>query len=91
MTPGEVARIHNLSGYTPQTWNEARSQLLGMQVLVGDLLGTLHPDMTAYGRFLWGYSRILTHLEFEIDHAHGRRIGPSLMTFHVQLVWATGW
>jgi hypothetical protein len=34
VAPGEVARLRNLSGYTPQTWNEASSQLLGMQALM---------------------------------------------------------
>jgi hypothetical protein len=87
VAPGEVARLRNLSGYTPNTWNEARSQLLGIQALMGDLLGNIHPAMTAYGSFLRRYSRMLTRLEFEIDHAHGRRLGPSLMTFHVQLAW----
>jgi hypothetical protein len=87
VSPGEVARLRNLSGYTPQTWNEARSQLLGMQALMGALLGNGHPAVTAYGRFLRRYSRMLTRLEFEIDHAHGRRLGPSLMTFHIQLAW----
>jgi hypothetical protein len=87
VAPGEVARIHNLSGYTPQTWNEARSQLLGMQALMGALLGNGHPAVTAYGRFLRRYIRMLTRLELEIDHAHGRCLGPSLMTFHVQLAW----
>jgi hypothetical protein len=38
MSPGEVARLHNISGYIPQTWNEALSQLLGMQALVGNFL-----------------------------------------------------
>jgi hypothetical protein len=87
VAPGEVAHLHNLSGYTSQTWNEARSQLLGMQALMGSLLGNGHPAVTDYGRFLQRYSRMLTRLEFEIDHAHGRRLGPSLMTFHVQLAW----
>jgi hypothetical protein len=84
---GGVARLRNLSGYTPQTWNEARSQLLGMQALMGALLGNGHPAVTDYGRFLRRYSRMLTRLEFEIDHARGRRLGPSLMTFHIQLAW----
>jgi hypothetical protein len=54
---------------------------------MGTLLGNGHPVVTAYGRFLRRYIRMLTRLEFEIDHAHGRRLGPSLMTFHVQLAW----
>jgi hypothetical protein len=87
VAPGEVGRLRNLSGYTPKTWNEARSQLLGLQALMGDILGNGHPAVTDYGRFLRRYSRLMTHFEFEIDHAHGRRLGPSLMTFHVQLAW----
>jgi hypothetical protein len=87
VAPGEVARLHNLSGYTPQTWNEARSQLSGMQALMGALLGNRHPAVAAYGRFLRRYSRMLSRLEFEIDHAHGSRLGPSIMAFHVQLAW----
>jgi hypothetical protein len=87
VAPGEVARLRNLSGHTPQTWNEALSQLLGMQALMGAILGHLHPVVTAYGQFLRRYRRMLTRLEFEIDHAHGRRLGPAIMTFHVQLAW----
>jgi hypothetical protein len=30
LAPGKVVRLRNLSGYIPQTWNEALSQLLGM-------------------------------------------------------------
>jgi hypothetical protein len=52
VAPGEVARLRNLSGYIPQTWNEALYQLLGIQALMGALLGHLHPAVTAYGRFL---------------------------------------
>jgi hypothetical protein len=87
VAPGEVSRLRNLSGYIPQTWNEARSQLLGMHALMGALLGPAHPVVGTYGRFLKEYSRMLTRLEFEIDHVHGRRLGPSIMTFHVQLAW----
>jgi hypothetical protein len=42
VAPGEVVQLRNLSGYTPQTWNEANSQLLGMQALIGDFLSTTH-------------------------------------------------
>jgi hypothetical protein len=87
VAPGEVARLRNISGYIPQTWNEALSQLLGMQALMGAILGHLNPVVTAYGQFLRRYRRMLTRLEFEIDHAHGRRLGPAIMTFHVQLAW----
>jgi hypothetical protein len=43
VAPGEVSRLRNLNGYTPQTWNEAMSQLLGVHALVGALLGLLTP------------------------------------------------
>jgi hypothetical protein len=87
MAPGEVAHLYNLSGYTHQMWNEARSQLLGMKAPMGALLGTLHPDVTVYGHFLRRYNRMLIRLEFEINPAHGRRLGPSLVAFRVQLAW----
>jgi hypothetical protein len=87
VAPGEVSRLRNLSGYTPQSWNEARSQLLEMQTLRGALLGPAHPVVGAYSRFLWRYSRMLARLEFEIDHVHGWRLGPSIMMFYVQLAW----
>jgi hypothetical protein len=29
----------------------------------------------------------MTRLKFEIDHVHGRPLGPSIMTLHVQLAW----
>jgi hypothetical protein len=69
----------------PQTWNEARSQLLGMHALMGALLDPVHPMVDTYGRFLRKYSRMLTWIELEIDHVHGCRLGPSIMMFHVQL------
>jgi hypothetical protein len=87
VAPGEVSRLRNISGYTPQTWNKARWQLLGMHVLMGALLGPDHPVVGTYGSFLRKYSRMLTRLEFTIKHVHGRRLGPSVMMFHVQLVW----
>jgi hypothetical protein len=52
VAPGEVARLRNLRGHIPQTWNEALSQLLGMQALMGAILGHLHPVVTAYVQFL---------------------------------------
>jgi hypothetical protein len=30
---------------------------------------------------------MITHLESEVDQVHGWRLGPALVTFHVQLVW----
>jgi hypothetical protein len=58
-----------------------------MHALMGALVGPVHPVVGTYGRFLRKYSRMLTRLEFEIDHVHGRRLGPSIMTLHVQLAW----
>jgi hypothetical protein len=87
VTPGEMTCIRNLTGYIPQTWNEAISQLLDMQALMGTLLGYSYPVAIAYGRFLQMYSRIIIWLEFEIHHWHGWRLGPYLVTFHVQLAW----
>jgi hypothetical protein len=54
---------------------------------MGDLLDPAHPMVVAYGRFLLRYIRMITRLCFEIDHAHGRCMGPFIMTFHVQLAW----
>jgi hypothetical protein len=80
-------RTHLIWEGIRQTWNEALSQLLGMQALTGAILGHLHPVVMVYGRFLRRYRRMLTRLEFEIDHAHGRRLGPAITTFHVKLAW----
>jgi hypothetical protein len=66
---------------------EARTQLHITQALMGALLGVEHPMVMFYGRFLHQYYRLITHILSEIDQVHGRRLGPSLMTFHVQLVW----
>jgi hypothetical protein len=58
-----------------------------MQALMGALLGHAHPAVVVYYRFLRRYSRMLTRLEFEIDHAHGWYLGTSIVTFHIQLAW----
>jgi hypothetical protein len=58
-----------------------------MQAIITALLWYSHPAAIAYGRFFRRYSQMLTRLEFEIHHAHGRRLGPSLVTLHVQLAW----
>jgi hypothetical protein len=87
IAPGEVSRLRNLSGYIPISWMEATSQLHSVSGLMGELMGTTHPTILAYGRFLRQYDRLLTRLESEIDQVYGRRLGPSLVTFHVQLAW----
>jgi hypothetical protein len=83
--PSEVSRLRNLSGYLPQGWTEARTQLRSTRGMLGSLMGNLHPVVLAYSRFLQLYERLETRLESELDHAYGRRLGPSLMVFHVQL------
>jgi hypothetical protein len=83
--PGEVPRLRNLSGYLPQEWNEARTQLCSTRGMFGALMGNSHPMVLAYSRFLQLYERLETRLESELDHAYGCRLGPSLMVFHVQL------
>jgi hypothetical protein len=49
-------------------------------------MGNTHLVVLAYGQFLRVYERLETFLESELDHAYGRRLGPALMVFHVQLV-----
>jgi hypothetical protein len=85
--PGEVSRLRNLSGYAPISWMEARSQLHSTAGLMGALMGTSHPALVAYGCFLRQYDCLFTRLESEIDQVYGRRLRPSLVTFHVQLAW----
>jgi hypothetical protein len=76
-----------MSGYVPATWSEASAQLHCTRGLMGAILGVGHPAIAAYGRFLLKYTRMINRLESEIDQVHGRRLGPDLVTFHVQLVW----
>jgi hypothetical protein len=87
ITPGDVSRLRNLSGYIPQSRMEDRNQLHSSQALMGALLGVEHPLVGAYGRFLRQYDRLMTRLESEVGQVHGRRLGPSLVTFHIQLMW----
>jgi hypothetical protein len=87
IAPGEVSRLRKLSGYIPISWMEARSQLHSVAGLMGALMVTTHPTILAYGRFLRQYDRLFTRLESEIDQVYARRLGPSLVTFHVQLAW----
>jgi hypothetical protein len=54
---------------------------------MGDLMGTTHPAIAGDLRFLRQCDRLFTHLESEIDPVYGRRLDPSLVTFHVQLAW----
>jgi hypothetical protein len=64
---GEAAHIHNLSGYTPHTWNEALSQLLGMKAIMGSLMGHTRPDVVDYDQFLRRYIQMLTRLPIHHD------------------------
>jgi hypothetical protein len=83
--PSEVAHLRGASGYPPQSWSEAPTQLRSISGLLGTLLGDAHPVLLAYGRFLRLYDCMETHLESELDHAYRRWLGPALMVFHVQL------
>jgi hypothetical protein len=58
-----------------------------MHALMGALLGTTHPAVAAYVRFIRRYSRMLTRLEFDIDHAHGCRLDLSIMTSYIHMAW----
>jgi hypothetical protein len=49
IAPGDVSRLRSLSGYIPQSWMEARTQLHSSQALMGALLGVEHPLVGAYG------------------------------------------
>jgi hypothetical protein len=74
ITPGEVSTLRNLSGYVPISWMDARSQLHSTAGLVGALMGTSHPALVAYGRFLRQYDHLFTRLESEIDQVYGWRL-----------------
>jgi hypothetical protein len=87
IAPGEVSRLRNLSGYIPNSWMDARSQLHSVAGLMRALMGPKHPALVAYGRFLRQCGRLFSRLESDIDQVYGRRLGPALVTFHVQLAW----
>jgi hypothetical protein len=53
--------------------------------MLGALMENSHPMVLAYSRFWQLYGRLETRLESKLDHAYDRRLGPSLMVFHVQL------
>jgi hypothetical protein len=82
-------------GYIPTSRLEAHCQLHSARRLVvswahglmGALLCETHPLIAAYARFLRKYDHIVTRFARDIDQAHGRRLGPSLVIFHVQLAW----
>jgi hypothetical protein len=88
--PSEIASLRNSSGYIPQSWSKARTQLRSVSGLLGALLGDAHLVLLAYGRFLRLYDRMETRLESELDHAYGCRLGPALMVFHV-LPFLSNW
>jgi hypothetical protein len=66
---------------------EVRSQLYSTQGLMGALMGVEHPSAIVYGRFLRQYDNMFTILKRDLDQVRGGRLGPSFMTFHVQLTW----
>jgi hypothetical protein len=53
--------------------------------LLGALLGNTHSVLLAYGQFTRLYDGMETRLESKLEHAYGRRLGPALVIFHVQL------
>jgi hypothetical protein len=55
--------------------------------LLGALLGHNHPCILAYHGFLHQYDHLQNRLEGELEFGYGRWISPSLVTFHVQLIW----
>jgi hypothetical protein len=87
IAPEDVIWMRNLSGYTPQSWMEAHTHLHSTHALMGALLGVEHPVVGACGRFLRQYDPMMTRLESEVDQVHGCRLGPSLVMFHIQLMW----
>jgi hypothetical protein len=50
IAPGDVRSLRNLSGYLPQTWMEARTQVWSYCGLCAALIGNLHPTVAAYHR-----------------------------------------
>jgi hypothetical protein len=52
---------------------------------MGAMLGVSQTALASYGHFLHQYDRMVTRLEHELDQVHERRLGPALMTCHVQL------
>jgi hypothetical protein len=85
ITPSDVPCLRNLQGYIPHGWIEAGSQLRSECGLLAALLGTGHPVVRAYTRFLAKYGRLQTRLSLELDHEFGGRLGAPLFNFHVQL------
>jgi hypothetical protein len=59
------------------TWTQLQSTI--------GLLATLISNFVAYGRFLCLYECLGMRLKSELGHAYGRRLGPAIMFFHVQL------
>jgi hypothetical protein len=76
-----------MDGYTPQTFTEARTQLRSVCGILADLLGNNHPYIAGYHHFLRQYDRLRERLEGELEFVYGWRLAPSLVAFHVQLIW----
>jgi hypothetical protein len=51
IAPGEVSCLRNLSGYIPNSWMEARSQLHSVAGLMGALVGPKHWQSSRMGDF----------------------------------------
>jgi hypothetical protein len=87
IAPSDVGRLRNTGGYIPQIWTDYRAQLCSTSGLVGAVVGNNHPVILAYGRFLCMCESMQTCLESELEYAHGRRLGPAMMSFHAQVAW----
>jgi hypothetical protein len=85
ITPSDVPRLRNLSGYLPHGWIEAGLQLCNACGMLAALLGPQHPVIRAYLRFLTKYGRLQTQFSLELDQEFGALLGPPLFSFHVQL------
>jgi hypothetical protein len=69
-----------LAGYLPHGWIEAGSQLRSACGLLATLLGTEHPVVLAYLRFLTKYGRLQTRLSVELDQEVGPQLPPPCST-----------
>jgi hypothetical protein len=76
-----------MASYIHQSWTEARTQLRSVCGLLAALVGESHPCMVAYHCFLRQYDRLQNRLEVELKFTYGHRLSPSLVMFHIQLIW----
>jgi hypothetical protein len=87
LTTSDATRLRNNKGYVVADWMEARQQARSYGALVGALLGVGHHCVLNYQNYLSRLDELESRLRWEFDSAHGKRLGPPLMVFHVQLNW----